>query len=67
MEPKFPITVTFHEDGDVWVLDNINELGTNLEWFNSTNPDERASVRDASNKDVTLVVEKLKVKECRLS
>lgn len=39
-KPSFPITVTFHEDGDTWVLDTKNELECNLEWFESRDPEE---------------------------
>ncbi|EJA7361154.1 hypothetical protein [Vibrio alginolyticus] len=45
-KPKFPISVTFLEDGEVWVLDNINELGSNLEWFDSSDPEEEALVKE---------------------
>ena len=66
-KPKFPISVTFLEDGEVWVLDNINELGSNLEWFDSSGPEEEALVKDADNRNVVLVVEKLEVKEFKLA
>ncbi|ELH7813364.1 hypothetical protein Q9F35_005247 [Vibrio harveyi] len=66
-KPKFPISVTFLEDGEVWVLDNINELGSNLEWFDSSDPEEEALVKDVENRDVVLVVEKLEVKEFKLA
>ncbi|EKO3828912.1 hypothetical protein NTE12_005387 [Vibrio harveyi] len=66
-KPKFPISVTFLVDGEVWVLDNINELGSNLEWFDSSDPEEEALVKDAENRDVVLVVEKLEVKEFKLA
>jgi hypothetical protein len=66
MKPKFPITVTFYEDGEVWILDSISELACNLEWFNSADPAEQASVLDADNREVFLVVEKLEVKEFKL-
>ncbi|EHH1260710.1 hypothetical protein J7H92_004550 [Vibrio parahaemolyticus] len=66
-KPKFPISVTFLEDEEVWVLDNINELGSNLEWFDSSDPEEEALVKDTENRDVVLVVEKLEVKEFKLA
>ena len=65
--PRFPISVTFREDGEVWVLDHIKELAMNLEWFDSNDPEEEAVVNDAENRDVVLVVEKLVVKEFKLA
>ena len=65
--PRFPISVTFLEDGKVWVLDNINEIACSLEWFDSNAPEEEDLVKDAENRDVILVVEKLVVKESKLA
>jgi len=38
--------VTFHEGGDEWVLDSIDEVACSLEWFDSDDPYENASVID---------------------
>ena len=65
-KPTFPITVTFQEDGDVWVLNNEMEVANNLEWFDSRDPEEKATVIDKSKRKVTLVVEKLEVKLCEI-
>jgi hypothetical protein len=42
--PCFPISVLFHEDGDKWVLNNHAEVGFSLEWFDSRDKNENASV-----------------------
>lgn len=65
-KPTYSITVTFQEDGDVWVLNTESEIANNLEWFDSRNPEEKATVIDKSKRKVTLVVEKLEVKLCEL-
>ncbi len=66
-EPSFPITVTFHEDGDTWILDTPNELECNLEWFDSRDPGQNATVTDSNSRDVIVVVEKLELKICQLA
>jgi hypothetical protein len=68
VKPVFPIKVIFYEededdDIDVWVLDNENELAWNLEWFDSRDPSENASVVDSLGRSVRLKVEKLNVVE----
>lgn len=60
--PEFPITVTFLDDRDEWVLDNEIELAENLEWFNSDDPEERAIVKDKNGIAVKLIVEELEIK-----
>ena len=64
--PIYPITVTFQEDGAVWVLNNENEIANNLEWFDSRDPEEKATVIDKNKRKVTLVVEQLEMKQCEL-
>lgn len=64
--PTYPLTITFQEDGDVWVLNNESEVANNLEWFDSRDPEEKATVTDKSKRKVTLVVEELEVKLCTL-
>lgn len=61
MRPEFPITVTFHEDGDVWVLNSIEEVASSLEWFDSEDPTQRATVTDREGRAVHLQVKKLDV------
>ena len=65
-EPTYPITVTFQEDGDVWILNNETEVANNLEWFDSRDPEEKVIVIDKNKRKVTLVIEKLEVKLCEL-
>ena len=59
-QPEFPITVNF-EDGDAWKLENINEIAWNLEWFDSDDPEEEATVVDKKNRKVRVKVVKLEV------
>jgi len=66
-KPQYPITVLFKESGDRWVLDNEQELAINLEWFDSTDPEEDAEVTDALGRAVEVVVEKLELKRCVLA
>jgi hypothetical protein len=65
--PCFPISVIFHEDGDKWVLNNHAEAASNLEWFDSRDEKENASVTDSNGRQVVLVVEKLELKICQLA
>ena len=65
--PCFPITVTFHEDGDKWVLKDHFELALSLEWFDSRDENENASVTDSKGRQVIVVVEKLELKICKLA
>ena len=60
-KPKFPVKVYFHEDGDVWELDNTDELASNLEWFDSLDPNQNATVIDAEGRKVVVKVEKLEL------
>lgn len=62
-KPKFPIKVHFHEDDTIWVLNNEEELASNLEWFDSHDSNENASVRDANGCFVRIKVESLEVIE----
>lgn len=59
--PKFPIKVIFHEDSSEWVLDNIDQVGSNLEWFDSDDPSENTDIYDANNRLLSVKVEKLSV------
>ncbi len=66
-KPSFPITVTFIEDGDTWVLDTPSELECNLEWFDSRDPEENATITDSKGRKLLVVVEKLELKICQLA
>lgn len=59
--PEFPIRVTFHEDGEEWVLDSFDELASSLEWFDSDDPTENASVVDGKGRPVRVKVEALEL------
>ena len=61
--PEFPIKVTFFEDNDVWILNNEDELCTNLEWFDSRDKEENAKVEDHKGRLVRVKVEELKLLE----
>jgi hypothetical protein len=61
LQAEFPIMVTFHEGGDEWVLDSIDEVACSLEWFDSDDPDENASVIDGKDRPVRIKVEALRV------
>ncbi len=65
--PSFPISVIFHENGDKWVLKNHAELVSSLEWFDSRDENENASVTDSKGRHVIVVVEKLELKICKLA
>ena len=65
--PCFPISVIFHEDGDKWVLKNHAELASSLEWFDSRDENENASVTHSNGRQVIVVVEKLELKICKLA
>ena len=60
-KPEFPITVRFEEDGEEWVLDTIHEIAGSLEWFDSDDPEERATVIDRRGRSVRLKVVQLDV------
>lgn len=62
-EPGFPISVHFHETGDVVCYEDIEDLVTGLEWFDSENASEDASVYDCQGRKVRLFIAKLKLLE----
>ena len=64
--PEFPITVLFHEDGDKWVLDNEDQLVCNLEWFDSSDPEESATVTDNKGRTVHLLIVQFEIKAFEL-
>ena len=57
----------FHEDGDEWVLGSVGELVSSLEWFDSDDPTENASVVDAAGRTVRLRVEALELRRLELA
>jgi uncharacterized protein RhaS with RHS repeats len=65
--PEYPIKVIFHEDNEEWLLDNEIEVATNLEWFDSEDPEERATVTDNQGRPVHLVVKELEIIVCELA
>jgi hypothetical protein len=59
--PLFPIKVHFFEDGDEWIFDDDADIAQNLEWFDSDDIEENASVTDRLNRPVRLKVEALSI------
>ena len=52
--PEFPLTITYHSDGNAWSFASADELMSSLPWFDSDDPAERASVVDARARLVRL-------------
>lgn len=65
-EPQFPLTVTFHEDGEVWVLSDLMDAARNLEWFDSEDAEERVTVVDCLGRAVLVKIDSLQVVMCSL-
>lgn len=65
-EPRFPLTVIFHENNEIWTLLDVNEAACSLEWFDSDDEDEKAEVVDKEGRPVRLKVQSLKVVICEL-
>jgi hypothetical protein len=61
LEPQFPIRITFEEDGSEWILDSVDDVACNLEWFDSDDPEERATAIDAEGRRVRVKVTKLEI------
>ena len=61
MQPAYPVTVRFEEDSEDWVFESTQELVCSLEWFDSDDPTQNASVTDALGRAVRLKVEELEV------
>ncbi len=64
--PEYPIRVISHEDNEAWLLNNEVEVATNLEWFDSEDPEEQVTVTDNQGRPVRLIVKKLVVIVCEL-
>ncbi len=65
-KPLFPIQVHFQEDNETWILENETEVGNNLEWFDSEDPDENVLVTDSNGQILILQVEKLAIKRIEI-
>jgi hypothetical protein len=65
-QPEYPLTVTFHESGEIWTLVDLDDAACNLEWFDSDDPEEQAVVVDNKGRPVRLKIESLKVIKCEL-
>jgi len=52
--PEFPLTISYHSDGNAWAFETAEELLSALDWFDSDDPAERASVMDARGRLVRL-------------
>lgn len=52
--PEFPLTISYHSDGNAWTFETLDELLASLDWFESDDPAERASVVDARGRLVRL-------------
>ena len=64
--PAYPITVRFLTEDETWTLASEEEVACNLEWFDSSDPEERTEVFDAKSRPVILKVSKLKIIELEL-
>jgi hypothetical protein len=53
--PTYPLRVAF-DDGDEWVLDSPVEAACSLEWFDSDDSTEKATVTDANGRRVRVRV-----------
>ncbi|MEH6434091.1 hypothetical protein [Massilia sp. DD77] len=58
--PRFPVTITF-DDGDVWILDDVGQIGTNLEYFDSEDEDDSLTIVDAFWRPIRVLVRDLQV------
>ena len=52
--PEFPLTISYHSDANAWTFETADELLSSLDWFDSDEPAERASVVDARGRLVRL-------------
>lgn len=60
--PKFPITVHYYEEDEKIIIEKEDEVEGTLEYFDSEDPEENASVTDAKGREVLIKVEHLEVK-----
>ena len=59
-EPVFPLTVRF-ADGTTTVLEDIEDVETELEWFDTEDNAGDVEVRDSLGRRVSLRVEALRI------
>lgn len=64
---EYPIKIIFHEDNEEWILNNEIEVANNLEWFNSQDPEENATITDNKGRPVRLIVKELEIVVCELA
>lgn len=67
VKPKFPLRILFQESNDEWILKNENDAACTLEWFDSDDPNEHASVTDDLGRPVRLKVEGLAILVCEVA
>lgn len=65
--PVFPLTVRWLDDDEVDVFDDLKELECTLEWFNSDDPGQGATVTDKLGRRVRLKIEALHALEFSLA
>lgn len=65
VKPRYPVAVRF-SDGEQWLLCSDHEIETTLEWFDSRDPTEDATVTDADGRSVELVIERQRILVCAL-
>lgn len=59
-QPEFPLHIKF-DDGSEWMLETVEEIEANLEWFDTDDGDTSVVIVDKHNRPVRLRVEKFKV------
>ena len=60
MKPEFPLKIKF-ADGEEWVLETVEEVETNLEWFDTQDGDKSSLVFDRLGQPVRLKVERFEL------
>ena len=55
--PEFPLTISYHSDANAWTFETADELLSSLDWFDSDDPAERASVVDARGRLARLTLQ----------
>jgi len=59
-KPLFPIKYVFHgdenDDPEEEAYEDLKELACNLEWFDSEDPEENATILDAQGRQVRLKI-----------
>jgi len=65
MRAELPLYVKF-DDGEEWILNTVEEIECNLEWFDTDDGDKSAEVFDNQGRSVRLKVEGLQLFVCEL-